>query len=39
MILPSEYRCQCGAVVYVGNKACPTCREPNPRLVREGGPV
>lgn len=30
MILPSEYRCQCGAVVYIGNKACPRCRAANP---------
>ena len=29
MILPSEYRCQCGAVVYVGNKVCPRCRAAN----------
>lgn len=32
MILPSEYRCQCGAVVYVGNKACPRCRAANPHV-------
>ena len=30
MILPSEYRCQCGAVVYIGNKACPRCLAENP---------
>lgn len=32
MILPSEYRCQCGAVVYIGNKACPRCRAENPHV-------
>lgn len=32
MILPTEYRCVCGAVVYVRNAACPRCREPSPSV-------